>query len=57
MKVVIEDYFGNDLCSFECTECTEFKNPKFCNIKVIPCIDEDGIEYMRVQVNWYPEEE
>ena len=56
MKVVVEDYFGNDLCSFECTECTEFKNPKFCNIADIDT-DEDGIEYMRVQLDWYPEEE
>ena len=24
MKIVIEDFYGNDICSFE---CNEFKNP------------------------------
>ena len=45
MKVIIEDYNGNDLCSFEAFEIKDFKN---CSVADID-LDENGVEYMRLQ--------
>tara|TARA_R100001594_G_scaffold35110_1_gene64242 strand:- start:202 stop:489 length:288 start_codon:yes stop_codon:yes gene_type:complete len=47
MLVIIEDYNGNDLCSFEAFEIKDFKN---CDIADID-ENEDGIKYMRLQIN------
>ena len=46
MKVMIEDYNGNDICSFE---CSDFKNPINCSIADID-EDEEGIHYIRIQL-------
>ena len=57
MKIVIEDYFGNDLCSFfagidsrylddNCVGLLQFKN---CDV-ADKDIDEDGNEYIRIQL-------
>ena len=46
MKIIIEDYQGNGICSFE---CKEFRNPINCNVADID-EDEDGIHYMRIQI-------
>ena len=46
MKIIIEDYNGNDLCSFEALEINNFKD---CNVADID-VDEKGIEYMRLQL-------
>ena len=47
MKIIIEDYLGNDLCSFD---CVGFENPENCTVADID-EDEDGIEFMRVQLD------
>ena len=58
MKIVIEDYYGNDLCSFfahidsyhldntDCGGLLQFKN---CDI-ADKDIDENGVEYIRIQL-------
>ena len=45
MKIIIEDYNGNDLCSFEAFEIKNFKD---CSVADID-LDENGVEYMRLQ--------
>tara|TARA_Y100001963_G_scaffold99549_1_gene137019 strand:- start:210 stop:359 length:150 start_codon:yes stop_codon:yes gene_type:complete len=47
MKVIIEDYHGNDLCSFEAFEIKNFKNCSLADIDE----DEEGIRYIRLQLN------
>ena len=47
MKVIVEDYNGNDLCSFEAFAIKNFKN---CNVADID-ENEEGIEYIRLQIN------
>ena len=47
MKVIIEDYYGNDLCSFEAYEIKNFKDCSLADIDE----DEEGINYMRLQIN------
>ena len=47
MKIIIEDYNGNDLCSFEAFEIKNFKDCSVADIDE----DEEGITYMRLQLN------
>ena len=51
MKIKIEDYFGNDLCSFEVDESVEKLPLKMVNCNIAD-IDEDetGEPYVRVQL-------
>ena len=55
MKIVIEDYFGNDLCSFFAEVRPidylddGFKRFNNCDIADRD-IDEDGNEYIRIQL-------
>tara|TARA_R100001594_G_scaffold6641_1_gene18715 strand:+ start:637 stop:789 length:153 start_codon:yes stop_codon:yes gene_type:complete len=46
MKVIIEDFNGNDLCSFEAFEIKDFKNCSVADIDE----DEEGIKYIRLQI-------
>ena len=46
MKVIIEDYYGNDLCSFGALEIKDLKD---CNVADID-EDEEGIKYIRLQI-------
>ena len=46
MLVIIEDYNGNDLCSFEAFEIKDFKNCSVADIDE----DEEGIKYIRLQI-------
>ena len=53
MKIKIEDYNGNDLCEFNIntlTNLSQIDNLIDCNISDVD-IDEDGKEYLRVQLN------
>ena len=54
MKIIIEDYNGNDLCSFEAFEIKNFSanslTLKDCSLADIDK-DEEGIRYIRLQLN------
>ena len=49
MKVIIEDYNGNDLCSFECITREVITKLKNCNIADID-EDEYGLQEIRIQL-------
>ena len=53
MKIIIEDFNGNDLCSFKAYKVEGFKN---CNVADID-EDENGIEYIRIQIEEKNEKE
>ena len=53
MKIVIEDYNGNDLCELHIdtfTDLCEIDNLIDCNIADMD-IDDNGEEYLRIQLN------
>ena len=49
MKIIIEDYNGNDLCSFECITREAITELKNCNITDID-EDEYGLQEIRIQL-------
>jgi len=52
MKIIIEDYYGNDLCELNIntfTNLSQINNLIDCNICDID-VDEDEIEYLRIQL-------
>jgi hypothetical protein len=51
MIIKIEDYYGNDLCSFF-AEVRPFDFKRFVNCNISDRhIDEDGNEYIRIQID------
>ena len=51
MKIVIEDYYGNDLCSFEVpVYFAGIYADNNCSVADVD-IDENGNEYIRIQLD------
>ena len=53
MKVMIEDYNGNDICSFECIVIEGIGNFENCNIADI---DKDEYEIKQIRIQLEEEE-
>jgi hypothetical protein len=53
MKIVLEDYYGNDLCELHIdtfTDLCEIDNLIGCDIADVDT-DDNGNEYLRIQLN------